>query len=197
MGDKTTIAKDFIDLGKEGKDRHAPHQAAAEPGPSTSVAKVAARNPLQIIEDDLVNLMKANAKLSDQLEKEREQSYKQMKKVLLSLLPVLDGFDALFYNLKARETDLELQTKLLAGNFRTVRRKLSLSLERAGVVPMEVTLGSLASPFLHEVAETKPAPGVKDGTILEVIQTGYFWNDEIIRHPLVVTAKKSQEGEHG
>jgi len=159
--------------------------------------EVRARNPLQIVEDDLVNLMRANAELADRLEKERDQAAKEMKKLLLSLLPVLDGFDALFRNLKEREETLEQQTKLLAGNFRAVRRKLSLALERVGVVPMEVPLGIQADPFLHDIAETKSAPGVPDGAILEVIQTGYYWHDEILRLPLVVTAKNSQEGEHG
>jgi len=197
MQNKSGIVKDClaadenVRLGPDPRPGEAP-AALADPG-----ARFDVRNPLQIIEYDLVSLMQANAQLTDQLDKERDRCVNRMKKLLLSLLPVLDGFDAMFQNLKEREEALEQQTKLLAGNFRTVWRKLSLALERMGVTPMDVNPGTLASPFRHEVVETKAAPGIPDGTILEVIQTGYLWNEVILRHPLVVTAKKSQEKKHG
>ena len=44
----------------------------------------------------------------------------------------------------------------LAGNFRAVRRKLTLVMEKAGVVPIEVELGTAAHPHLHQIVDTRP-----------------------------------------
>jgi len=146
-------------------------------------------NPIQALEKDMVSLIQSHARAVAELEEERQRCHQEKKRFLLEILEVMDAFDRLFENLKQRADTLDPQTKLMAGNFRAVRRLLSLTLERADVSPLEVTVGSPAIPEKHQIMETRPAPGLEEGVILEVIRAGYLWDGEILRYPWVAVVK--------
>lgn len=148
-------------------------------------------NPLQVLEADLVRLIQAHARAVTELEEERRRCLQEKKEFLLEILEVMDAFDRLFENLKQRADTLDPQTKLVAGNFRAVRRLVSLTLERAGVSPLEVTVGSPALPEQHQIMETRPDSGMEGGVILEVIRAGYLWHGEILRYPWVAVVKNA------
>ncbi|RJR35572.1 MAG: nucleotide exchange factor GrpE [Deltaproteobacteria bacterium] len=176
-----------------------PMQTAEERGVSDSPplpgpAHYWGEHPLLRIAADQEALIKECASLEAELEECHKRAHKEKKALLLEMLEVMDGFDRLFRNLEERAADLEPQTKRLAGNFRTVRRLLSLALERAGVTLMELETLDLR---FHEVVETRPAPGVPDGTILEAVQPGYIWNGQILRYAKVVVSKNTEEVQHG
>jgi len=154
-------------------------------------------HPLRRIAADQENLIREVARLEVELQKAGEKADKEQKKLVMDLLEVMDAFDRLFRNLEERAATLEPQTKAVSGNFRIVRRLLSLALEQAGVTAIEAEPGSPVDPRLQEVVETRPTPGESDNLILEVIQAGYCLSGKILRYAKVVAGKNTEEESYG
>jgi molecular chaperone GrpE (heat shock protein) len=172
-----------------------PHPGALEPAGTLSPEGplLPPRGPLQDIVHGVQELIKGLADSREELAGLEKRTRGETKGVLLDLLEVADGFDRIFANLESRADSLVQQTKILAGNFRAVRRKLTLVMEKAGVVPIEVEMGTAAHPHLHQIVDTRPSPTGEEGTIVAVEQTGYYWGQEVLRYPEVVTVKHPEE----
>lgn len=158
---------------------------------------IAPQSPLKAIEQDLKKLMVDLAESQGRYEEFKNSSHKEMKHFLKELLEVTDAFDRIFANLEERADSLEVQTKRLAGNFRTIRILLEQALSKVGILPLEVVLGSPALPERHQIVETRVATDMEEGGILEVALPGYYWRDEILRFPQVVVAKNAKEESRG
>ncbi len=167
-----------------------PHNAPRQ-GSAQEVLTFSDSSPLKVAEMDLRQLMVAIAGLKEEARSEQDQARKEMKNLLLDLLEVADDFHRIFAHLESRGHAVEKQTKILAGNFRTVKRRLDRALEGVGVLPVEVELGSQAHPEKHRIVETLPAPGRPEGSILEVERPGYVWGQETLRIPEVKTVKNT------
>ena len=148
-------------------------------------------SPLKAAEMDLRQLMVALADLQEKARFEKDKAHKEMRTFLSELLEVVDDFHRIFAHLESRGDAMEKQTKILAGNFRTVKRRLDRALEGVGVQIIEVKLGSQADPEKHQIVETLPAPGRPEGSILEVERPGYVWGQEPLRFPEVKTVKNT------
>ncbi len=101
--------------------------------------------------------------------------------LLEDLLRVADHFDMA---LTAPTTTDE--SKALADGVRLIRDQLERTLQQAGVQPLDAS-GAL-DPTLHEAVATVPDADAEPGTILDVIQRGYLWNDVVLRHARVRVA---------
>ncbi len=101
--------------------------------------------------------------------------------LLEDLLRVADHFDMA---LSAPTTTDE--SKALADGVRLIRDQLERTLQQAGVQPLDAS-GAL-DPTLHEAVATVPDADAEPGTILDVIQRGYLWNDVVLRHARVRVA---------
>lgn len=104
--------------------------------------------------------------------------------IMKALLEVLDDIE----RASAPEAAGGAQEVLPEG-VRLIFSKLSRILTGKGLKPME----SKGQPFdaeLHEAIAEVPAPQPESaGKVLDVVQTGYFLNDKIIRHAKVVVGK--------
>jgi len=101
-----------------------------------------------------------------------------------NLLPIVDNFD------RALEaaTASEKETALFAG-LTVIRKEFAATLERYGV--REMTEVQQFDPELHEALSHVPADAQHaDGTIVAVLQKGYWYNDQVLRHAKVSVATK-------
>jgi molecular chaperone GrpE len=108
--------------------------------------------------------------------------------LLEDLLRVADHFEMA---LSAPTTNDE--SRALADGVRLIRDQLDRALRQAGVEPLDAS-GAL-DPNLHEAVATVPDADAAPGTIVDVLQTGYLWNDVVLRHARVRVAVEPPSGD--
>jgi molecular chaperone GrpE len=97
------------------------------------------------------------------------------------LVPLLDVIDDLERSLKAAETE---KSPLVDG-VRAVRDKFLRVLDAEGVRPFQ-SVGQPFDPSQHEAVGTAPAEGHPQGTVVQEVQPGYRWGDDLLRSARVV-----------
>jgi molecular chaperone GrpE len=145
------------------------------------------------VEADVVALLRQSSALRTEAQNCRMQAREEMKSRLLGLVEVVDAFDRVFANIGAKENDADKQTKIWIGNFRSVRKRMEALLKEAGVSKIE-SLKDKATPGLHTVVETVEDPDAEDDIIVEELERGYLWGEEVLRKASVkVVANKNGE----
>lgn len=101
------------------------------------------------------------------------------KEVIKSILPVIDDL----------ERALQAMTDENAKEGVTmIYNKLMNSLQQKGLKPMEAQ-GQKFDENLHEAVTQIPAPSEElKGTVLDVVEKGYYLNDKVLRYAKVVYA---------
>ena len=106
--------------------------------------------------------------------------------VLRDVLPVLDDLERA---LKAAGLDPEGDSDDgLAHGVILVFRSLRDSLGKHGIEAVDPT-GEKFDPNLHEALSAQPAEGVESGVVVETMQKGYRFGDQLIRPARVVVAE--------
>jgi molecular chaperone GrpE len=142
----------------------------------------------QETEADIVALLRQSSALQTELKDSRDKAKKEKKTMLLSLLGVLDAFDRVFNNIGPKEKDADRVTKIWLGNFRSIRRLVDSTLKEAGVLKIEAPDGK-AIPGFHTVVETVENPDLENDIIVEELEKGYLWGEEILRKASVKVVK--------
>lgn len=103
------------------------------------------------------------------------------KEVITALLPVLDDFERGMLQIE-KSGDESLVTGIAL-----IQNKLIDTLNGKGLVAMDVKAGDDFNTDLHEAITQIPAPTDDlKGKIVDVIETGYFLNDVVVRYAKVV-----------
>lgn len=131
----------------------------------------------KIIEDNLNQIKKIQADFINyrkRMEKEKEEFIKYANSdLILKLLDVLDNLE------RASESGDE-GIKLIYKQFRSI-------LEKEGLEEIDAT--GKFDPYYHEVIAVENSE-CEDGTILEVLQKGYMFNNKVLRHAKVKVCKR-------
>ncbi len=135
----------------------------------------------QETEADIIALLRQSSALQTELKDCREKATQEKQKMLLHLVRVLDAFDRVFDNIGPKEKDADRQTKIWLGNFRSIRRI-------EGVRKIESPTGK-AIPGFHTIVETVENPEMENDTIVEELERGYLWGEQILRKASVKTVK--------
>lgn len=143
---------------------------------------------LEHIQQDILKLTLNNYKNQSELKDFRKQTNKKTKEQLLELLDILDAFDRVFDNIIQKEDRVDKQMKIWVGNFKSVRRLLWKHLKAMGIREIENPERKIVVG-VHVIEDTKAAEGLPDEMILEIIQKGYLWNNEVIRKEKVIVVK--------
>jgi len=152
------------------------------------------RDRLKVIEDDIRNLMRQVAETKFALSEEKRQHTDNTRKLLLSMIEVMDGFERLFNNINSKKDKITPQMKIWIGNFRAVCRLLNNAVASQGVSKIEnLDLGF--DPKWHRIAQTVVDPTKADGTIVGEEAKGYVWQTEILRKSEVAVVRNAPEGE--
>jgi molecular chaperone GrpE len=120
------------------------------------------------------------------VERDREQAALDAKaQVLSALLPTLDNLE------RALQTPGD--EKAVRDGVLLIHRNFIASLESIGVVSKDPT-GEPFDPQQHQALMHEPAPGFKDGTVVEAFRKAYFLKDRLLR-PALVKVAKGDDGE--
>jgi molecular chaperone GrpE len=117
------------------------------------------------------------------VDRERRESGERVSAAVFEqLLPIVDDF----------ERALAAEPDPAAEPFRTgveiIYRQLMDLFNRHGVKPIEV-IGADFDPHLHEAVAYEPAPGRRDGEIVEEMRRGYRLGDRLLRPAMVKVAR--------
>jgi molecular chaperone GrpE len=115
------------------------------------------------------------------VETERTSAARREKReIILSLLELLDGFELALQHVGDAPSSWTEGVK-------TIYRKLVNLLERQGVVPIQ-SLGQAFDPKLHEAIDSVRSDDYSPGTVVDEVQRGYRWGDELLRSARVRVA---------
>ena len=146
---------------------------------------------IQLLEFELETWKEKTLRLSAELQNVRRRYDREMantviyanQKLIEALIPVID------------ELELALKSSHQSKNFKAfhngvemIYQKLMQILEKEGVKPIKA-LGEKFDYNLHEAVLMQEDTTAEPGTILEVIQKGYFYKDKVLRHAKVIVAK--------
>jgi molecular chaperone GrpE len=159
-----------------------------------TAALAAAEDKLRSLQKDLEELKDRHLRKLAEFENHKKRSEKERQdyfKIALAgfvhdFLPVMDNFGRALEH--ARATDLESdfgQGVVLIG------KQIADLWKRYGLIPIDTT--GPFDPNLHEAVATEETDAVPPGTILEVLQKGYFLNDRLIRPAAVKVAVRPGE----
>ena len=102
-----------------------------------------------------------------------------MKKAVLALLPVYDDL--------ARALDAPCTDEAYYHGVELLMQKLLARLDGLGVVPMD-SLGKCFNPDYHEAVSHVTDETAAEERIVQVVQTGFTMDEEVLRHAKVVVA---------
>lgn len=118
------------------------------------------------------------------VERERQAAGTEAVAALLKdLVPTLDNLDRA---LETRGGDADTVRQ----GVEMIRRGLLSLLEARGVTVEDPT-GAPFDPLRHQALSHEPAPGHPEGTVVEVYQKGYSYQDRLLRPALVKVAKSA------
>ena len=106
------------------------------------------------------------------------------KKVLESLLPILDDMERAEANLAKSE---EVET--LREGLSLIFQKLQRTLEHQGLKKMETKEAQFDTDFHEAVALFPTEDEQQKNHIIDCVQTGYMLNDKVLRHAKVVVGQ--------
>ena len=137
---------------------------------------------LKLEQDKYIRLFAEFENYKRRTSKERIELYKTAgKEILTSLVPVLEDFK------RALNQDSESNND---EGIKLIYSKFNDTLKNQGLIEVEVNIGDIFDPEIHEAISQIPAIDDKQkGKIIDIIQGGYKLGDIIINFPKVVVAQ--------
>lgn len=108
------------------------------------------------------------------------------KNLMSDLIPVLDDFERA---MKAMETNLEIEAAKQGMDL--IYNKFKKTLETKGLKKMEIEKGNDFNDDFHEAITQIPSEEELGGKVVDVVESGYFLNDKVVRFAKVVTGAKA------
>ena len=143
---------------------------------------------LSLIEEDLIFLIRRQATLKSESTKMEQSCQQRMKYLLMGMVESVEGFERILVNIRRSEAQLTEQAKRLIENFSSVFRFMNRILAENDVVPTEAPVGEF-NPELHKAVDVISDQNQADGMIVETVNRGYYWNDQVLRKDEVVVVR--------
>jgi molecular chaperone GrpE len=161
-----------------------------EPDPVPEDATAAAPDPLDQIrqerDDYYERLLRVTAEFDNfrkRMDRDRREAFdRAAASVLEELLPVIDDFE------RALGAEAGADATAYREGLAIIHRQLMDMLARRGVKPIEA-VGQDFDPRWHQAVTYEPAPGHRDGEVLEELRRGYMIGDRLLRPSMVKVAK--------
>jgi molecular chaperone GrpE len=179
----------LVDTGQGGAESEEEAVSGGKMKEEEEVSPLAEQlQKLKAEKEDLMNtLVRRQADFENyrkRVEKERHADrHRAVELFVESILPVLDAFDRALVEHKDASADADEYRK----GFELIRRQLWDTLAKQGVKRIE-SVGKEFNPHLHHAIERVETPDHADGTIIGELQTGYMFQDRVLRPAMVRVA---------
>jgi molecular chaperone GrpE len=172
-------APDTSEPAPAGVDR-----AEAAPDPAQALAREAAE-----LKDRLLRTLAEMENLRRRTEREVAESRAYgVASFARDVLAVADNMDRALQTLRAELRD-NAGVKALLDGVELTERELLKVLEKHGVRKFDPQPGEKFDPNLHQAMYEVPDPALPNGTVAQLIQSGYMIGDRMLRPALVAVAK--------
>ncbi|HLD26180.1 MAG TPA: nucleotide exchange factor GrpE [Candidatus Andersenbacteria bacterium] len=142
--------------------------------------------PSRAAQEYLAGWQRARAELDNFRKRMQEQQNiqhaRRSKEILSSFLPLADNFQAMTAHLPD-----DLQHHAWAEGVLHIARQFEQLLRELGLTTI-IGINQPFDPRQHEAVKTVKQRAVPSGQVLEIIQPGYAWHDEVIRPAKVKVA---------
>lgn len=143
------------------------------------------------LEEKIKELEMENLRLRADMENLRKRAFKEKtefaryanENLLGEIIPVCDNFERAT-QVNVNDPDME---KFLKG-FKMIQDQLDYVLKNAGLEKIQA-IGQKFDPNFHEAAEVVENSDVEEGTVIEVMRTGYKFGEKVVRPALVKVNK--------
>ena len=140
----------------------------------TETAEPELREELQRAQDMYLRSLADFDNYRRRVERDRASAAQAGKRdIILSLLEVLDGFDRAL-------THMNQAPPSVVEGIQAIHRKLLGALEAQGVTPFE-SAGETFDPARHEAVASVKSDTHQPGVIVDEVQRGYRWGDDVLR----------------
>jgi molecular chaperone GrpE (heat shock protein) len=143
----------------------------------------------QDMRQGFATIIKRNAKITRNFEKETGKSEKWGSDLLLDILDVVDSIERTI--LHAEELPKQDDIDKIVGHVHSTAQQLTWILTRRGVTSFD-TVGKIADPTLTIVMGEEERPGCKDDEVIKETAKGYMYKSRLLRRARVVIAKKKE-----
>lgn len=117
---------------------------------------------------------------------EVEAAYQGSRRVLESIIPVLDHFD-----LALGQDAASMNTEQIMDGVRVIRDEFLKALSNQNVTLLQPEPGDEFDPMRHEAMMRQPSEDVEPGHIVQALQVGYAMGDRVIRAAKVIIAEEA------
>lgn len=139
---------------------------------------------VEVWKDKSVRLTADFDNFKRRLDKEQSTINRLMQADMLrALLPIIDNFDRAFSQKKVEDPTF----KVWVDGFELIRKELQKFLEQQGVQEIKET--SHFDPVLHEAVMSVASRDHASGSIVQVLQKGYMFKDQVLRPAKVSIAQ--------
>jgi molecular chaperone GrpE len=117
------------------------------------------------------------------VERERRETVERAAVSMIEeLLPIVDDFE------RALGAEAGPDAESYRKGVEIIYKQLADLLTRRGVTAIE-TQGADFDPYLHQAVAYEPAPGAREGEVIEELRRGYKLGDRLLRPAMVKVAK--------
>ena len=155
-------------------------------------ANEAITDPMQVLQQEVADWKDKYTRLYAEFDNFRKRNAKERldlmksagKDIIQDMLPLIDDFE------RAEKANAESEDiKAIKEGYALIQAKLIRTLEAKGLKPMD-SMGKSFDVEYHEAITNIPAPSKKEvGKVLDVVEKGYFLNDNILRYAKVVVGQ--------
>jgi molecular chaperone GrpE len=177
--EKTAVPEGISDEGKKGIEKR---------GRSSLLRKLKEEKELLQAQNEQLKdqYLRALAEFDNFRKRKQSEaidaSFRTRRAILGQLLPILDDMERLL------NQSNENQESIITGA-RLIAEKLRRSMEETGLKKIP-SKGEKFNPELHEaVLSMETKEGEEAEVILEVVEEGYFLEDQVLRHAKVIVSK--------
>jgi molecular chaperone GrpE len=164
------------------KNDTAPEPAAPAPGPDA--AREAAAVELETMKDRHLRLQADFDNFRKRTQRERaELQVRATEDLVRDLLPVLDHFEIGLRTAAEHHSDAAVRD-----GFQLVYDELLRVLQRAGVTPVDASVGGPFDPHQHEAVTHVPSDRQAADTVLQQSRRGYRLGERLLRPAQVVVS---------
>ncbi|HEY2070529.1 MAG TPA: nucleotide exchange factor GrpE [Rhizomicrobium sp.] len=150
------------------------------------------------LKDRLLRALAETENLRRRAEREKQEaSLYGVTRFARDMLAIGDNFARALAALPAEKLEAaDPALKAVIEGIEATERQLLSTLERHGVKAID-TEGAKFDPHLHQAIAEVPGQGKPQGTIMNVVQTGYVIGDRLLRPAMVMVAGAAPPGEPG
>jgi molecular chaperone GrpE len=194
-----------IQAAPQGTPDAAPNGEMPENGPMKDAASPTEPDPVAVLEAEKLDLKDKLLRTLADMENLRRRTDREMADTRAyavtnfarDMLNVADNIRRALESVPAEASSAaEGAFKALIEGIDLTERDLLKTLDRHGVVKLDPQ-GQKFDPNLHQAMFEVPNPNVPNGTVVQVVQSGYIIGDRVLRPALVGVAKGGPKAGNG